>query len=336
MATARDAISPEDTTAAGLPDNATFERVLNVTDGLLIDEVDVTVNLAHDRPTDLVVTLISPAATEVILRSRSGASLGEQRYDELAVPLESLAAFEGEDAEGAWTLRIEDQVGGVSGNLLGWSLDLRGTPVFAVSGNVGAQDLATAIVVLTGCGRTEVAELVGPDFGFRFEGLVDCPYRLGVYNVESTGGQPLNSSVFDVVVSGRDVQGFMPFAQTIVTRSPRDQTLPSSPQGRFVSLTTSGGAGALQPQATLQYAFDTATYDLDRPPLGVAPGPEDTDAFLGVENVVGGTGSNAPGNNSVLDGPVGANSYRATLNLGLPVIGRSVQGNLRLSVGANP
>jgi subtilisin-like proprotein convertase family protein len=321
IATARDRADPDDRTSGDVPDEGILERMLTVDEQLLIDEVEVTVNIAHERPADLVVTLIAPDTREVVLRRRSPAGLLNQIFDEFATPLESLAAFEGQLAQGDWTLRIEDQVAGEVGTLLDWALDVRGTEIHAIAATAPPNTL----VVLTGCGRTELATSDAAG-AVSFTGLIDCVYRLGVYDAAFGVGQQ------DVVVAGQDA------APTLAPPArapgpPRDFDLPAGAQAVFVSLTTSGGAGATQPRGELQYAYDAATYDLDRPPLG-SLGPEDSNEFLGL--VDGITRSNRPGMNGSIDGPVGENSLRITVNLGLPVVGPSVQGDLRLSAGANP
>jgi hypothetical protein len=230
-------------------------------------------------------------------------------------------------SDGDWILRIEDRATGVAGALVGWSLDIHGTPVHDIAGAIGAALPAGSVLVLTGCGRTEITTAAA-DGTFRFANLIDCVYRIAVQ-------QPgFGTAVREIVLAGSDIAGllFAPAATPPVV--PRDDRLPASAQAVFVSFTTAGGAGASQPDGSLQYALDTATFDVDRLPLGAPLEPNDTDAFLSFEDSL--TKSNVVGSNGVIDPPIGPNSRQMTLNIGMPVVGRSVQGDLRLSVGANP
>lgn len=320
-----------DTTAVPIPDQGLLKRVVTVTDRILIDEVDVTTTIAHSRASDLVVSLLGPDdVVEVVLRSRSSADLGTQIYDEFHVPLESLEAFDGLLAAGDWTLQIADEVAGETGDLLSWSLDIRGTRVHDIAGSVDAALPADSTVILTGCGRTEVVT-TAPDRTFRFRDLIDCVYRV---QVDEVGFQVVSE---DVVLMGADVDGVFLAALAGTTTDPDPIVLPQSPQGIFVALTTDGAAGRRAPFLDQQYGMDSATWDLDRAPLGGAPQiSRDSDAFLGRLGIPDVTGSNAVGSNGVFDGPVGPNSTRIFVNIGMPVIGRSVQGDLVLEIGGRP
>ena len=70
-------------------DGAILERTINISERMIITEVDVTVNLTHSRPADLVVTLVSPTGTEVVLRERTTAIVGEVTYDMDETPVDS-------------------------------------------------------------------------------------------------------------------------------------------------------------------------------------------------------------------------------------------------------
>lgn len=326
----RDRGAVVDTASIAIPDDGLLERVITLTDRILVDEVDVTTTIAHSRATDLVVSLLGPTGVEVVLRDRSGADLGTQIFDEFHVPLESLEAFDGLLAAGDWTLRIVDEAAGETGDLLSWGLDVRGTRVHDIAGSVAPGLPAESTVILTGCGRTEVVT-TEPDRTFRFEDLIDCVYRV---QVDEVGFQVVFE---DVVLMGADVEGVLLDAPpgTPVDRGPI--VLPESPQGVFVALTTEGAAGRREPFLDQQYGIDSATWDLDRAPLGGTPQiTRDSDAFLGRLGIPDVTGSNAVGTNGVLDGPVGPNSARIFVNIGMPVIGRSVQGGLILEIGGRP
>ncbi len=333
--TIRDRASPKNATSQDIPDTSVLEQTVNVTERLLISEVDVSVNLAHSRPSDLVVTLIGPDDTEAVLRSRSGAEVGLVVYDDFATPLDDLAIFDGKLAPGLWTLRVEDQAPGSTGTLLGWELDIVGTNVYDVAGNAGDEVPPGSTLVLTGCGATAVAT-TDASGNFRFRDLIDCVYGVKLLQ---PGFQPVSA---EVVLAGADVPDLVFDPQAVEPPVPNVPGNPSGPDGMFFAITTSGGSGALAPTSELQYVLDATTFDVDRPPLGNVggPGPEDTNAFLGVVDSPSppaiSTMSNAVGLNTRIDGPVGPNSVRVFVNIGMPIIGTSVQGDLRLAIGANP
>ncbi len=332
IASVRDQQVSESTASQSIPDDGFIESVITVTDPLLIDEVDLSTTMVHSRPSDLVVSVFSPDGTQVLLRSLSGADLGSQIFDEFDVPVESLDIYNGKLANGDWTLRVEDQVAGETGDLLEWSLDIRGTQVHDIAGTVGPTLPVGTTIILSGCGRTEIVQ-VGADRSFRFENLIDCVYQLRIDQ------SAFLVEIQEVVLAGSDIEGlfFEPAAGPVLVSDPI--ILPQSPQGLFIALTTDGGAGlrGLSPLFKQQYGMDSATWDLDRAPLDPGnPGEEDSNAFLGVLDIPDLTRSNAPGSNGTLDGPVGPNSLRMTVNIGMPVIGRSVQGDLTLEIGAQP
>lgn len=325
---ARDLIENENRTAGNIPDNGTLQRNIQVTREVLITELDVTVELQHPRPADLVVTLIGPDATEAVLRSRSAAAAGRVAYDTFATPVDSLEIFNGKLAAGTYTLRVADQQAGQTGTLRNWNLQIAGTEVHDLGGSIAGVPAGTR-VHLTGCGVSAFAT-TGANGRYAFENLVDCVYRVTVLQ---SGFQTVSR---DVVLSGGDISdaGLAPPSAPPVTADPVAQ--PSGDNAAFVSLTTAGGAGTRFPVREQQYVLDATTYDVDRPPVGVGNFPEgpDTNAFLDDVNPL--TMSNTEGINGTVDGPAGANARRVTMAIGLPVIGVSVQGNLRLSVGANP
>ncbi len=335
IASVRDQVGGVDTMAEGLPEVGELTRTIEIADQLLIDEVDVTTNLTHPRPSDLRISLSGPDGNEVLLRAAGdGSALGSQIFDELHTPVESLDLFIGRRAAGTWTLRVQDVVAGESGNLLGWSLDVRGTRVYGVSGSVCSNLPVGSEILLTGCGRTEIV-FAGQDRSFGFVDLIPCVYRVQVSEIG------FQVAAEDAVLSDSDV-ALAEFCPATTSTTPPDPiVLPGEGQGRrFSSLTTNGGAGIaprMSPFVAVeqQYGADSATWDLDRAPVNPASvGFEDTNRFLNIPNPL--TKSNQLGTNGTLDGPAGENSFRVIVTLGMPVIGRSVQGDLVLKIGGNP
>lgn len=325
-ASARDLAEADNRSAGNIPDSGRLVRTIEIDRRLLITELDVTVELQHPRPEDLVVTLIAPDGTEAVLRNRSAAVVGRVMYDEIATPVDSLEVFNGRLSAGVYTLLAEDVEAGETGSLINWDLSIRGSEVRDLAGTLDGVPEGTDLV-LTGCGVTELAT-TGAGGSFSFSNLVDCVYRITVLE---SGFQTVGQ---DVVVAGADVTDLsiaVPAADPFMS-SPVE--LPSAANAAFVILTTSGGAGTLAPVRANESIFDATTYDVDRPPVGTFPQAPDTNAFLGVVDSL--TRSNVVGINGQVDGPVGPSSRRLTVTIGQPVIGTSVQGDLRLTVGANP
>ena len=95
-----------------------------------VDEIQVPLALTHTYIGDLGIKLTSPSGTSVFLHDRDGGSADDivGTYGVDLTPAESLAAFQGEPAEGTWTLRVEDHAGGDTGSLDSWTLHVCGRP----------------------------------------------------------------------------------------------------------------------------------------------------------------------------------------------------------------
>jgi len=114
---------------------------------LPIESVAIKTYIAHNRSSDLILSLTSPQGTTVILSNRRG---GENRdsfngtiwsdnsrnspetyifnnsvVSDLA-PEESFSSFQGEIPNGIWTLTVEDSVDGEKGLLMSWFLVFSG------------------------------------------------------------------------------------------------------------------------------------------------------------------------------------------------------------------
>lgn len=144
------------TIAAPLPLSGTLERALRVPDPGPVDFVRVSFRFAYPRAAaDLSVSLVSPAGTDVPLATHRGGTaaggFGSDAYgsgcsaqqavfadsgfapvaeaeapftDGPYVPEQPLAALDGEEARGAWTLRIRTDRPGTPGVLRCFSLDV--------------------------------------------------------------------------------------------------------------------------------------------------------------------------------------------------------------------
>ena len=127
--------------------NYTINSTLNipVASNQVISDINVTVNITHTWVADLVVTLISPAGTQVQLVSgqctsnddinatfdNSGNALvcgATPTISGFVIPAQSLATLNGENSQGTWTLRVLDTANGDGGSLNSWSLNICSTP----------------------------------------------------------------------------------------------------------------------------------------------------------------------------------------------------------------
>src|SRR5690606_4597790 len=115
---------------------------LNVLSSGIVTDVNVT-NIAgtHFRVSDLVFKLKSPQGTEVTLVSNvcgtdadfdfgfDDAALLEEidcppTTGQFYIPQQSLSAFNGEESQGTWQLKVFDQVNGAGGTFDNWSIEL--------------------------------------------------------------------------------------------------------------------------------------------------------------------------------------------------------------------
>jgi subtilisin-like proprotein convertase family protein len=129
---------------------APLDHAIHVRDAGPVANVSVWLRLGHRRVADLTVSLVAPDGEEVVLaRSRAtpGRDFGSGRGcggtftvfdDELGdalarsrppyagahKPDERLAALDGTEARGAWTLRIRSRRGAPAGRLLCWKLEI--------------------------------------------------------------------------------------------------------------------------------------------------------------------------------------------------------------------
>lgn len=183
-------------------DGAILEKTIDISERMIITEVDVTVNLTHSRPADLLVTLVSPTGTEVRLRKRTTAIVGEVTYDMDETPVDSMEDFNEEMSDGSWTLIVDDQESGETGTLVSWSLNIKGTRVYSIRGtisNVGEG----ASVLLTGCGLSLITTTGAGGGVYNFDNLIN-----GIYSI-TVSVPGYESNIAEVGVNGQDVEGFV-------------------------------------------------------------------------------------------------------------------------------
>lgn len=154
-ATAQTVSTYSNSSTASIPDNAcpaTVNRTFTVGTNYIIGDVDIGVLLDHTYRRDLEITLTSPIGTVVTLMDYVGGSADNLNvkfddeasggsitshtsndplapvYKSTKVPQSSLAAFDGENAQGTWTLKICDQQGVDTGSFRRADLHLTSAP----------------------------------------------------------------------------------------------------------------------------------------------------------------------------------------------------------------
>jgi hypothetical protein len=127
-----------------------------VPDDKTVADIDVTLDIFHQTPTQLVVELTSPQGTTVRLHNRSaGSGHGiETRYDLTTAPdgPGTMADFVGEPAMGTWTLSVSDVDGtGITtdGYIRPRTLHLHAVEVFGCDPHVCAEPTPSVAPALT-------------------------------------------------------------------------------------------------------------------------------------------------------------------------------------------
>lgn len=106
----------------------------------IISDVNVSVNVTHDRFSDLEIQLVSPQGTVVKLYDKncdvvnSTLSLGyddsgvdldcSKTTSQIVLPIESLNAFNGQNPQGAWIFQVRDAVSGNFGTINSASVNI--------------------------------------------------------------------------------------------------------------------------------------------------------------------------------------------------------------------
>ncbi|NNK11926.1 MAG: proprotein convertase P, partial [Flavobacteriaceae bacterium] len=119
----------------------TLQTSIMVVDDLPVSDINVSLNIEHSFLSDLIVSLISPAGTEVILTSNSCSQLeninavfddsaspfvcnGNPGISGTVKPLGSLASLNGESSFGEWILLVRDTAPADGGFIQDFTLEL--------------------------------------------------------------------------------------------------------------------------------------------------------------------------------------------------------------------
>ncbi len=88
-------------------------------------ETVVDVELAHPLIGDLVVSIVSPAGTEILLHDRTG---GSQNHLKAQYSGQTLAGLNGEKTAGTWTLKVKNMHSSNDGVLKNWKIKFHYEP----------------------------------------------------------------------------------------------------------------------------------------------------------------------------------------------------------------
>lgn len=132
---------------------ATYTSTINIPGGGDIIDVNVSVNITHTWVSDLTINITSPSGTVVELTSNNGGN-GDNYTDtvfdqDASTPITSgtppftgtfrpegdLTDFNGEDAEGVWTLTVIDAFNLDGGQLNSWGLEVCVEPPLSIGEN---------------------------------------------------------------------------------------------------------------------------------------------------------------------------------------------------------
>lgn len=105
-------------------DSGGVKAVIAVRETGPLASLAVEVDITHTWIGDLTVALTAPDGTRAMLHDRSGAGAKDLKAAWTAAALPALAAFQGKEMSGDWTLSVVDAAKTDSGTLVAWSLEL--------------------------------------------------------------------------------------------------------------------------------------------------------------------------------------------------------------------
>jgi subtilisin-like proprotein convertase family protein len=129
-----------------IPDPGSIDGSLSVPSGGEVQSLTVGVDITHPLDSDLHLQLVSPAGTVIELANGIGMwghDFTGTVFDDQAAgsivsqpppftgdfrPIEPLSTLQGSPQGGTWKLRVTDRIGGYSGQLDSWKLDITSCP----------------------------------------------------------------------------------------------------------------------------------------------------------------------------------------------------------------
>lgn len=131
-------------TSFSIPNTTTFvtKTVTVPATTAVISDVNVSVNVSHERFSDIEIQIVNPQGTVVRLFNKncgstdsslamqfddSGSDLDcNKTTEQIVLPVDLLSVFNGESPEGTWTLRVRDAVTGMFGTVNSASINICG------------------------------------------------------------------------------------------------------------------------------------------------------------------------------------------------------------------
>jgi subtilisin-like proprotein convertase family protein len=224
-------VSVSDSPNAAIPDNTQpgVSVTIEITEDVIITDLDVDLVIAHTWVGDLDAVLTSPSGTQVAIFDRpgvpattfgcSGNDVNATLDDEATDPVEDecgagvptingtftpnnpLSAFDGESTLGTWTLTVSDYAGGDTGTVNSWGLTytyLSSSDPLVIELDANGMASVDASALLFGvneaCGYTVTAG-----------GGAPIPGSLGTVFGSNNGGAQGGAVYFDVTVGPEDI-----------------------------------------------------------------------------------------------------------------------------------
>jgi subtilisin-like proprotein convertase family protein len=120
-------IELSETPGTAIPDHPStgIERTLNVREQFTVGSVEVEVDIVHAWVGDLKLTLVSPRGTEAVLQDQKGGGERVLARTFALANTPALARLAGQQALGAWKLKVRDMAARDDGKLRSWKLRVR-------------------------------------------------------------------------------------------------------------------------------------------------------------------------------------------------------------------
>jgi subtilisin-like proprotein convertase family protein len=155
-----------------------------------LGSVQAWVQIDHNDPTQLTVTLTGPDTTAVVLHDHTGAAEHPINtvYGHTGASATALSAFEGKPANGVWTLTVQDTVSGVAGRIRNFALSLvPGQP------HVPVPALTDGFVIPT-VSRSDTDRLSSADLRLYNPGVADKSFQIFYVPTGQTGALAVRST----------------------------------------------------------------------------------------------------------------------------------------------
>lgn len=182
---------------APILDLQTTEVSIEVTEDILVENLQVNVQLTHSFGTDMVITLVSPTGEEVPLLVNAGQRNLTGGWDWTF----GVTAAMDMTSAGTWTLRIEDTALRDEGELQGFGIDFHGSPLPAAPVLHYTSDFPDLLAAEPGRGS-----ISAPDGHVGWLNLAAIPDDLAV-NLGAGGGIAVAGTAWASLAAGTTVGG---------------------------------------------------------------------------------------------------------------------------------